>query len=65
MIERLCAEGMSLVVISSELEELTAVAHRVIVLSDRRHVAEFSGDELTTDNIMHAIAASARMEAAE
>ncbi|RYE67717.1 MAG: sugar ABC transporter ATP-binding protein, partial [Rhizobiaceae bacterium] len=31
MIERLCAEGMSLVVISSELEELTAIAHRVIV----------------------------------
>ncbi len=65
MIEKLCAEGMSLVVISSELEELTAVAHRVIVLSDRRHVAELSGEELTADNIMQAIAASARMEAAE
>ncbi|MGK6312209.1 galactofuranose ABC transporter, ATP-binding protein YtfR [Neorhizobium sp. DT-125] len=64
MIERLCAEGMSLVVISSELEELTAVAHRVIVLSDRRHVAELSGDQVTADNIMQAIAASARTEAA-
>ncbi|MGK9050624.1 sugar ABC transporter ATP-binding protein [Neorhizobium sp. CSC1952] len=64
MIERLCTEGMSLVVISSELEELTAVAHRVIVLSDRRHVAELSGDQVTADNIMQAIAASARTEAA-
>ena len=64
MIEKLCAEGMSLVVISSELEELTAVAHRVVVLSDRRHIAELSGSELTADNIMHAIASSARTEAA-
>ncbi len=62
MIERLCAEGMSLVVISSELEELTAVAHRVIVLSDRRHVAELVGKQVTTDNILQAFAS--REEAA-
>lgn len=64
MIERLCAQGMSLIVISSELEELTAVAHRVIVLADRRHVAELSGDQVTADNIMQAIAAPSRTEAA-
>ncbi len=62
MIEKLCAEGMSLVVISSELEELTAVAHRVVVLSDRRHVAELTGSDVTTDNILQAIAS--RTEAA-
>jgi simple sugar transport system ATP-binding protein len=62
MIEKLCAEGMSLVVISSELEELTAVAHRVVVLSDRRHVAELVGGQVTTDNILQAIAS--RTEAA-
>jgi ABC-type sugar transport system, ATPase component len=64
MIERLCADGMSLVVISSELEELTAVAHRVIVLSDRRHVAELTGEAITADNIMKAIAAPSQTEAA-
>ena len=64
MIEQLCADGMSLVVISSELEELTAVAHRVVVLSDRRHVAELKGSEMTADNIMKAIAAPAQGEAA-
>jgi simple sugar transport system ATP-binding protein len=64
MIERLCAEGMSLVVISSELEELTAIAHRVIVLSDRRHVAELTGSDVDADNIMQAIAAPNRTEAA-
>jgi simple sugar transport system ATP-binding protein len=64
MIERLCTDGMSLVVISSELEELTAVAHRVIVLADRRHVAELTGAAVTADNIMAAIADPARTEAA-
>jgi monosaccharide-transporting ATPase len=64
MIEKLCADGMSLVVISSELEELTTVAHRVIVLADRRHVAELAGDQVTADNIMAAIADPARTEAA-
>ncbi len=64
MIERLCAEGMSLIVISSELEELTAVAHRVVVLSDRHHVAELSGSRLTAENIIQTIAGSGRTEAA-
>ena len=64
MIESLCADGMSLIVISSELEELTAVAHRVIVLADHRHVAELKGTQVTADNIMAAIADPARTEAA-
>ena len=64
MIEKLCAEGMSLVVISSELEELTAIAHRVIVLADRRHVAKLTGEDITADNIMKAIAAPSQTEAA-
>ncbi|WP_313615065.1 sugar ABC transporter ATP-binding protein [Agrobacterium sp.] len=67
MIEKLCEQGMSLVVISSELEELTAIAHRVIVLSDRKHVAELSGDAVNADAIMQAIAdaaAASRTEAA-
>ncbi|MBD9388121.1 sugar ABC transporter ATP-binding protein [Agrobacterium sp. AGB01] len=67
MIERLCEQGMSLVVISSEFEELTAIAHRVIVLSDRKHVAELSGDAVNADAIMQAIAdaaAASRTEAA-
>lgn len=64
MIERLCTEGMSLIVISSELEELTAVAHRVIVLADRHHVAELSGPQLNADNIMLAIAGPSKPEAA-
>ena len=57
LIERLCADGMSLLVISSELEELVAYATRVRVLTDRRHVAELTGADVTADAVMHAIAA--------
>lgn len=55
----LCAQGMSLVIISSEFEELAAIANRVIVLSDRRHIAELKGEGITADNIVRAIAETA------
>lgn len=57
LIEDLCAKGLSLLVISSELEELLAYSSRVVVLRDRRHVAELSGPEMTTTHIVDAIAA--------
>lgn len=57
LIEHLCAEGMSLLVISSELEELVTYSSRVLVLRDRRHVAELADEEITTAHIINAIAA--------
>ncbi|WP_210529620.1 sugar ABC transporter ATP-binding protein [Rubellimicrobium arenae] len=66
LIEEMVAGGMSLLVISSELEELVAVSDRVIVVRDRSHVAELTGQEITTDAIVRAIAApGANLEAAE
>jgi simple sugar transport system ATP-binding protein len=59
LIETLCEKGMSLIVISSELEELVAYSSRVIVLRDRAHVAELVGEQVTTAGIVEAIAASA------
>lgn len=59
LIEALCAEGLSLLVISSELEELLAYSARVVVLRDRRHVAELSGEAMTTAHIVEAIASQA------
>ncbi|OCJ08509.1 sugar ABC transporter ATP-binding protein [Rhizobium sp. AC27/96] len=56
LIEDLCRQGMSLVVISSELEELVAYSSRVIVLRDREHIAELTGEEITAGNIVDAIA---------
>ncbi|WP_102960869.1 galactofuranose ABC transporter, ATP-binding protein YtfR [Mangrovicella endophytica] len=58
LIETLRQDGMSLVVISSELEELVVYASRVAVLSDRVHVAELTGEDVTPDGILNAIAAA-------
>ncbi len=53
----LAEEGKSCVFISSELEEVLRTSHRVVVLRDRKKVAEFSGD-VAEGRIMHAIAGS-------
>ncbi|PZM11375.1 galactofuranose ABC transporter, ATP-binding protein YtfR [Rhizobium tubonense] len=58
LIENLCRQGMSLVVISSELEELVAYSSRVIVLRDREHIAELAGENISASHIIDAIAAS-------
>ena len=56
MINRLCDEGMSLFVISSELEEITAYSSRVLVLRDRAIAGELTGDAINTTAIMEMIA---------
>jgi len=56
LIERLCEDGLALLVISSELEEIAAYSDRVVVLRDRRHVRELSGAEVSADTIMTTIA---------
>jgi simple sugar transport system ATP-binding protein len=66
LINEMVAGGMSLLVISSELEELVAVSDRVIVVRDRQHVAELTGEEITSNAIIRAIAApEVALEAAE
>jgi monosaccharide-transporting ATPase len=65
LIEDLCAQGMSLLVISSELEELVAYSSRILVLRDREHVAELTGGAITTQNIVNAIAASGSEKAVQ
>lgn len=56
LIEDLRQKGMALLVASSEMEELVAYSTRVIVLKDRKQVRELVGEEITTDNIISAIA---------
>ncbi len=57
LIETLCADGLALLVISSELEELVGYADRVIIMRDRQQVAEIPLAELSVSAIMNAIAA--------
>ncbi|WP_206484439.1 sugar ABC transporter ATP-binding protein [Thalassotalea sp. G2M2-11] len=56
LIRSLCEEGMSLLVTSSELDELVALANKVVVMRDRHKVTELSGSELTSQHVMQAIA---------
>jgi monosaccharide-transporting ATPase len=58
LIEDLCRQGMSLIVISSELEELVAYSSRIIVLRDREHIAELNGERISANHIVDAIAAA-------
>jgi simple sugar transport system ATP-binding protein len=44
LVMRLAEEGKSCVFISSELEEVLRVSDRVVVLRDRKKVAEYTGD---------------------
>ncbi|QXI65519.1 Fructose import ATP-binding protein FruK (plasmid) [Paracoccus marcusii] len=56
LIRDLTRGGLSLLIVSSELDELVAVADRVIVLRDRAHVAQLTGGAVGADAIMRAIA---------
>ena len=62
LVGQLADEGMGVLMISSELEELVEGSSRVVVLRDGRTVAEFAGDSLTQDNIIHAMAEEQRDE---
>ncbi|MDF2618643.1 MAG: transporter related protein [Xanthobacteraceae bacterium] len=64
LIRDLCAEGMALLVVSSELEEIVTYADEVVVLRDRAHVARLTGDEVDVPAILAAIAADASAPAA-
>jgi monosaccharide-transporting ATPase len=53
----LADEGKSCVFISSELEEVLRISHRIVVMRERKKVAEFSGD-VSENKVMHVIAGS-------
>jgi galactofuranose transport system ATP-binding protein len=54
----LAAEGMSVVYISAELEEVMRVSDRVVVLRDRRKIGELGGDA-GVDDVLALIAGEA------
>ncbi len=56
-INRLREDGLALVVISSELDEVVAYSSRVIVMRDREMVAELRGNDIDPEVIVTAIAA--------
>ena len=52
IINQYADRGLSIMCVSSELKEMLAIATRVIVLSNGIKTAEFTGDDITEDNLV-------------
>ncbi|MFD6416227.1 ATP-binding cassette domain-containing protein [Streptomyces sp. NPDC060194] len=60
LIDELAEDGLGVLLISSDLEELIEGSDRVVVLKDGAVVGELTGDDVTEDRLMHTIAAETR-----
>ena len=56
LVLKLADEGKSVMFISSEIEEMLRTCNRMAVLRDGAKVGEISGDDLTQEGVMKAIA---------
>lgn len=56
LVVKLAAEGMAVVFISSEIEEMLRICDRMVVMRDGGKVGELSGDEMSQSTIMSTIA---------
>ena len=54
LMDRLCRDGLGILVTSSELPELLTVSDRILVLCEGRLTAEFPRSEATEQRIMEA-----------
>ncbi len=54
LIDRLCRDGLGVIVTSSELPELLTLCDRILVLCEGRLTGEFTRAEATEERIMHA-----------
>jgi rhamnose transport system ATP-binding protein len=64
LLSELAAQGMAILMISSELPEVLGMADRVLVVCEGRLTAELSRDEATPERVMHAATATLSQEAA-
>ena len=56
LVLKLATEGMSVIFISSEIEEMIRTCQRMVVMRDKKKVGELKSDEISQNNIMSAIA---------
>jgi rhamnose transport system ATP-binding protein len=54
LITTLAANGMAILLISSEMEEILGLAHRVVVMRGGRVTAELAGPEISEESILRA-----------
>ncbi|MTH77089.1 sugar ABC transporter ATP-binding protein [Paracoccus aestuariivivens] len=50
----LAAQGLAVIMVSSEIPEVVGMSDRVIVMREGRIVAEYQGDEMTPENLVRA-----------
>ncbi len=62
LVYSLAENGMSVLFISAELEEVLRLSHRVVVLRDRRLVADLPNDNLDLDSLLALIAEGAEAD---
>ena len=53
LLNKLAAEGKSIIMISSELPEILRMSHRILVMSQGRVTAVLDRDEATQETVMH------------
>lgn len=58
LIRQLCAEGMTLIVASSEIEELVAFSNKILVLRDKQLHTVIEADAISENAVLAAIAGS-------
>jgi monosaccharide-transporting ATPase len=63
LVDELADEGLAVLLISSDMEELVGGADRLVVLRDGAVVGQLAGAEVTADNVLAAIAADAAPDA--
>jgi ribose transport system ATP-binding protein len=56
LVRELAGQGLGVLMISSELEEIVEAASRIFVLRDGQTVAELRGDEVSEQAVMAAMA---------
>jgi ribose transport system ATP-binding protein len=59
LVDELAADGLGVLLISSDLEELIEGSDRVVVLKDGAVVGELTGEDVTEDKLMRTIAGDA------
>ena len=59
LVANLAEEGMSVIFISAELEEVLRLSHRIVVMRDRQKVADLENEDVTVGQIMTLIASGA------
>jgi galactofuranose transport system ATP-binding protein len=61
-VAELAAQGMSVVFISAELEEVLRLSDRLVVMRDRRKIDERTNDDVSVRDVLEIIAGEARAE---